>query len=145
MIDRLQQDLKQAMKSGDRITVSVLRLLLSSIKYAAIEAKRDLTQDEFISVIQKAIRSRKESIEAFQKGGRSELAQQEAAELEVLQRYLPSQMDPEALEQAVDRLLAELQLTEKKDLGRAMKEFMARYRGKADGKAVNALIASRLR
>ena len=91
------------------------------------------------------VRSRKESIEAFRKGGRGDLVEREEAELKVLERYLPAQMAGVELEQAVDRLLSELGITEKKDLGRAMKEFMARHRGKADGKAVNALIASRLR
>jgi len=145
MIDRLQEDLKQAMKSGDKTTVSVLRLLLSSARYAVIEEKRDLREDELAALIQKSIRSRKESIEAFQKGGRQDLADKEAAELKVLERYLPAQMEGAELERAVDQLLAELKITEKKELGRAMKEFMARHRGKAEGKAVNSLIASRLR
>jgi|SRR5437867_7941179 len=145
MQERIQADLKQAMKAGDKTTVSVLRMLLSALKYASIEEKRDLKEEEFASLVQKSVRSRKESIEAFRKGGRGDLVEREEAELKVLERYLPAQMAGVELEQAVDRLLSELGITEKKDLGRAMKEFMARHRGKADGKAVNALIASRLR
>ena len=145
MQERIQADLKQAMKAGDKTTVSVLRMLLSALKYASIEEKRDLKEEEFASLVQKSVRSRKESIEAFRKGGRGDLVEREEAELKVLERYLPAQMAGIELEQAVDRLLSELGITEKKDLGRAMKEFMARHRGKADGKAVNALIASRLR
>jgi uncharacterized protein YqeY len=145
MIDRIQADLRQAMKSGDKTTLSVLRMLLSSLKYASIEQKRDLDESEAAAVIQRAIRSRKESIEAFRAGGRADLADQEARELGVLERYLPAQLEGAELEQAVDSLLAETGITQKKDLGRAMKEFMARHKGKADGKAVNALIASRLR
>ena len=145
MQERIQADLRQAMKAGDKTTVSVLRMLLSALKYASIEEKRDLKEEEFASLVQKSVRSRKESIEAFRKGGRGDLVEREEAELKVLERYLPAQMAGVELEQAVDRLLSELGITEKKDLGRAMKEFMARHRGKADGKAVNALIASRLR
>ncbi|MCI0655600.1 MAG: GatB/YqeY domain-containing protein [Acidobacteria bacterium] len=144
MIERLQEDLKRAMKSGDKLTVSVLRMLLSTLKYSAIDEKRDLSEAEVAALIQKSIRSRKESIEAFRAGGRMELAEKEEAELKILEFYLPAQLEGPELEQAVDRLLSELSITQKKDMGRAMKEFMARYRGKADGKAVNAIIASRL-
>jgi len=145
MIDRIRTDLTQAMKSGDRTAVATLRMLLSSLRYAAIEEKRDLTEEEVVSIIQKAIRSRRESVEAFRKGNREELALREEAEVVVLERYLPAQMQGADLEQAVDRILADLGITEKKDLGRAMKEFMTRHRGKADGKTVNALISARLR
>src|SRR5262245_3701847 len=145
MIDRIQADLKQAMKSGDKTALSVLRMLLSSLKYAAIEQKRDLDEAESAAVIQRAIRSRKESIDAFRAGGRADLADQEARELGVLERYLPAQLEGAELDRAVESLLAETGITEKKDLGRAMKEFMARHKGKVDGKSVNALIASRLR
>ncbi|MCI0408215.1 MAG: GatB/YqeY domain-containing protein [Acidobacteria bacterium] len=145
MIERFQEDLKRAMKAGDKLTVSVLRMLISELKYSAIDEKRDLGEAEVAALIQKSIRSRKESIEAFRTGGRPELAEKEEAELKILELYLPAQMQGPELEQAVDRLLSELNVTQKKDMGRAMKEFMSRYRGKADGKAVNALIASRLR
>jgi len=145
MIDRIQSDLTRAMKSGDRTAVETLRMLLSALRYATLDQKRDLQDQEAAAVVQKAIRSRRESVEAFRKGNREELALKEEAEIAVLERYLPAQMEGAELEQAVERLLAELALTDKKDLGRAMKEFMNRYRGKADGKAVNALIAARLR
>ena len=144
MLQRIQEDLKLAMKSGDKVAVSVLRMLVSSFKYASLEAKRDLTDEEAAALLLKSIRSRKESIEAFRSGGRPDLADKEEAELKVVERYLPAQMEGAELERAVTDLLAELGITQKKDLGRAMKEFMARHRGKADGKAVNALIAAKL-
>ena len=145
MMDRIQSDLKEAMKSGDKIAVSTLRLLLSMVRYAAIEAKRDLREDETAALIQKAIRARRESIEAFRKGNRPDLVQREEAELGVLMRYLPAQLEGEELERAVDQVLAETGITQKKDMGRAMKEFMARHRGKADGKAVSAWLGARLK
>lgn len=145
MIDRIQSDLKEAMKKGDRVAVSTLRMLLSSLRYVALEEKRDLQEGEAASVVQRAIRTRRESVEAFRKGNREDLAGKEEAELAILERYLPAQLEGVELERAVDALLRELGLAEEKDLGRAMKEFMARHRGKADGKAVNALISARLR
>jgi len=145
MMDRIQSDLKEAMKSGDKIAVSTLRLLLSMMRYASIEAKRELREDETAALIQKAIRARRESIEAFRKGNRPDLVQREEAELGILTAYLPAQLEGEELERAVDQVLAETGITQKKDLGRAMKEFMARHRGKADGKAVSAVLGARLK
>ena len=145
MISRIQEELKQAMKAGDKTTVSVLRMLLSSLRYASIAEKRELRDEEFSALVQKSIRSRKESIDAFRNGGREDLAQKEEGELKILERYLPAQMQGAELEKAVDQILLDLGITEKKDLGRAMKEFMNRHKGKADGKQVNALMASRLR
>jgi len=144
MLQRLQEDLKLAMKAGDKLSVSVLRMLLSALKYSAIDEKREPSEDEAAALIQKSIRSRKESIEAFRNGGRPELAEKEDAELKIVERYLPAQLEGSELERAVDSLLSEMNITRRKDMGRAMKEFMARHRGKADGKAVSALIASRL-
>jgi uncharacterized protein YqeY len=145
MIDRLKSDLSQAMKSGDKTAVSVLRMVLSAARYASIEEKRELSDDELLALIQKSIRTRRESVEAFRKGNREDLALREEAEIALLERYLPAQMGAEELARAVDQLLAELGITQKKEMGRAMKEFMARHRGVADGKSVNALIAARLK
>jgi uncharacterized protein YqeY len=145
MIDRLKSDLSQAMKSGDKTAVSVLRMVLSAARYASIEEKRELSDDELLALIQKSIRTRRESVEAFRKGNREDLALREEAEIALLERYLPAQMGAEELARAVDQLLAEMGITQKKEMGRAMKEFMARHRGVADGKAVNALIAARLK
>ena len=145
MIERIKSDLTRALKSGDRTAVSTLRMLLSAARYASIEERRDLRDDEMAALVQKAIRSRRESIEAFRKGNREDLASREEAEVAVLERYLPSQMEGAELERAVDQILSELAITRKNEMGRAMKEFMARHRGKADGKAVNALMAARLK
>jgi uncharacterized protein YqeY len=77
------------MKSGDKTTVSVLRMLLSSLRYASIAEKRNLSDEEVAALVQKSIRSRKESIDAFRSGGRTDLAEREEAELKILERYLP--------------------------------------------------------
>ena len=145
MIERLKADLSEAMRKKDAVTLATLRMLISQVQYARIEAKRDLTEDDYLAVLQRAVKTRREAIEHYEKGGRPELAAKEKAEIAVVERYLPQAMTPEETARAVDALLAELGITEKKDLGRAMKEFMARNRGRVDGKTVNALIASRLK
>ena len=145
MIDTLKADLKQAMLKQDATAMATLRMLISQFQYARIQAGRDLTEDDALQILQRAVKTRREAIDQFEKGGRADLAAKERAEIGVVERYLPQAMTPEETESAVQALLAELSLTEKKDLGRAMKEFMARHRGRADGKAVNALIARHLK
>lgn len=145
MIDRLKADLTQAIRRKDTITMSTLRMLISQAQYARIEAKRDLTDDDYLAVLQRGVKTRREAIEQYDKGGRKDLADKERAEIAIIERYLPAGMSADETAQAVDGLLKELGITGKQDLGRAMKEFMARYRGRVDGKAVNALIASRLK
>jgi hypothetical protein len=144
MIDRFKADLAEAMRRGDALTVATLRMLIAQAQYARIEAKRDLTEDDYLAILQRAVKTRREAIEQYDKGNRPELADKERAEIVCVQRYLPAAMDPAEVARAVDALLQELGLTRKQDLGRAMKEFMARHRGRVDGKAVNALIAARL-
>ncbi len=145
MIETFKADLAQAMRSKDAIATATLRMLISQVQYARIEAKRELTQDDYLVVLQRAVKTRREAIEQYDRGGRKDLADKERAEIALIQRYLPASMSPEETARAVDALLAELGIDEKKDLGRAMKEFMARHRGRVDGKSVNALIASRLK
>ncbi len=145
MIDKLKADLADAMRRKDTVATSTIRMLVSQIQYARIEAKRDLTQDDYLAVLQRGVKTRREAIEHYEKGGRKDLADKERAEIAVVERYLPAAMSAEEMTQAVDALLKEIGVTEKKDLGRAMKEFMGRHRGRVDGKAANALIASRLR
>ena len=145
MHTRLKADLAEAMRRRDAIAVSTLRMLISQAQYARIELKRDLNDDDYLGLLQRGVRTRREAIEQYEKGGRKDLADKEKAEIAVIERYLPAALGPEETAQAVEALLRELGVTDKKDLGRAMKEFMARYRGRVDGKSVNAIIASRLR
>jgi uncharacterized protein YqeY len=144
VLDRIKNDLKEAMRGGDATAVSTLRMLMSQFQYARIEAGHDLQEADVLAILERAVKTRREAIEQFEKGGRADLAAKERAEIAVVQRYLPEAMSPEAVAAAVDALIGELGATGKKDLGRVMKEFMARHRGRVDGKAVNALIAARL-
>jgi hypothetical protein len=145
MLDKLKADLKDAMRGGDTVAVSTIRMLISQMQYARIQAGKDLAEADVLALLQRAVKTRREAIEQFEKGGRADLAAKERSEIGVVERYLPASMGEGDMAKAVDALLAELGITEKKDLGRAMKEFMARHRGRVDGKAANALIASRLK
>ena len=144
MLDKLKADLKDAMRGGDAVAVSTIRMLISQMQYARIQAGKDLAEADVLALLQRAVKTRREAIEQFEKGGRADLAAKERSEIGVVERYLPASMGEDDLAKAVDALLAEFGITEKKDLGRAMKEFQARHRGRAEGKAVSALIASRL-
>jgi len=145
MIDRIKADMKDAMRRGDTVALSTLRMLVSQVQYARIELKRELAEEDYLTLLQRAVKTRRESIEQYDKGGRKDLADKERAEIAVVEKYLPAAMSPEETSAAIDALLGELGITDKKDMGRAMKEFMARHRGRVDGKSVNALIASRLK
>ena len=144
MIDRIKNDLKEAMKQGDATAVATLRMIVSQVQYARIEMKCDLEEKDYLAILQRAVKTRREAIEQYEKGGRQEQADRERSEIVVVERYLPAQMEEAEVTRTVDALLKELDITSKKDLGRAMKEFMERHRGRADGKMVKALIASRL-
>jgi uncharacterized protein YqeY len=145
MLDKLKADLKDAMRGGDAVAVSTIRMLISQMQYARIQAGKDLAEADVLALLQRAVKTRREAIEQFEKGGRADLAAKERSEIGVVERYLPASMGEDDMAKAVDALLADLGITDKKDLGRAMKEFMARHRGRVDGKAANALIASRLK
>jgi uncharacterized protein YqeY len=144
MIEKLKADLQSALKRGDKTVVATLRLLMSESQYARMQLKRDLQEEDYITLFQRAVKTRREAIEQFEKGGHMDRANQERAEIAVVERYLPARMSEAEVERAVEALIQELEITHKKDLGRAMKEFMSRYRGRVDGKMVNAFIAAKL-
>ena len=144
MIERIKSDLKEAMKRGDAIAVATLRMIVSQVQYARIESKGELEEKDYMAILQRAVKTRREAIEQYEKGGRQEQADRERSEITVVERYLPAQMAEAEVAQAIDGLLKELEITSKKDLGRAMKEFMERHRGRVDGKMIKTLIASRL-
>jgi uncharacterized protein len=134
MQKRIEQDLKAAMKSGDKRRVSTLRLLLSVMKNERINSQRELTAEEAEAVIRRAVKQRKESIEVYDRTGRADLAAAEKEELGILEAYLPQAMSDAELEATVRAIISEKGFSSAKDVGHLMKELMARHRGRADGK-----------
>jgi uncharacterized protein len=143
MSARFEDDLKSAMKSGDKRRVATLRLLLASLKNEKIQAQRALTDEEIEGVLRRAVKQRKDSIEQYGRGGRQDLVQAETEELAIIEGYLPKGMTDEQIEGALKELIQEKGFTSQKDVGLAMKELMARHKGRVDGKKAQE-IARRL-
>ncbi len=143
MLSRIESDLKAALKAGEKRRVSTLRLLLSALKNERIQAQRDLTNEEIESAVRRAVKQRREAIEQYEKGGRRDLVEAETEELAILQGYLPQELSEPEVETAVRTVIAEKGLSSVKDVGLLMKELMARYHGRLDGKRAQE-IARRL-
>ncbi len=140
--DKLGEELKTALRSGDQFKVDVLRLLNSAIHNQEIAKKSktgsgELTDEEVTAVLGIEAKKRRESIEVFRKGNRSDLAGKEEKELEIIQNYLPQQLSPEETEKAVKEIL---ERSGAKDFGGAMKAVMAELKGKIDGKLTSEII-----
>jgi uncharacterized protein YqeY len=133
----LDDDLKRAMKSSDRLKTSVLRMVKAAIKNRQVEKQRELSEEEIISVILTLSKQRREAIELFSKGGREDLADKEKQEISILQAYLPSQLTREDLDSLIIELIQESSAEGIKDIGKVMRLLMPKVKGTADGKTVN--------
>lgn len=140
---RLDGDMKDAMRAGDKLRLGAIRRARSALKNAEIEARGPLGEDAAVKVLRGIVKQHKESIEQFRAGGRDDLVAQEVSEMSVLEGYLPAQMDAAALEPIVAEVIASEGAASPADMGRVMKVVMARVGGTADGKEVRA-IAQRL-
>lgn len=142
--DQLIQDLKESMKSGNADKVGVLRMLNAALHNQAIAKGKDavLTEDEVLQVLLREAKKRRESVEAFTKGNRSELAEKEKAELRIVESYLPKQLSREEVTAAVEKVLAGL--ADKSNQGLVMKAVMAELKGKADGKMISRVVKEKL-
>jgi len=129
-----ENDLKNAMKSGDKTKVATLRLLIAALRNDRIQAGRELTPEEIEAAVRRAVKQRKDSIEQYAKGGRSDLVDAEKAELAILESYLPRGLSDQELEAEVRAIVAEKGFSTSRDVGLLMKELMARHRGRVDGK-----------
>jgi len=145
LIKKLQDDMKLALKSKDELRLSTIRLLLSSLSYARIEKGGDLTDEEVLEVLAKAAKMRRESIEAAQRGGRTDVAERESAELAVINEYLPKQLDEAEIEAIARQIASEVGAAEIKDRGRVMGPLMQRIRGRADGRLAGQIVERILR
>jgi len=145
LIEQIQKQMTEAMKTKETLRLSVLRGLKTALKNKEIEKMRALNENEEIQVLQTLVKQRKESIEQFTKGGRPELAEQEQAELKIIETYLPAAVGREEIERAVSEAIAEVQAGSPKDMGRVMKAVMAKFAGKVvDGKLVNEMVRAKL-
>lgn len=144
LIDRLNQDMKDAMKARDALRLSVIRMTLSEIKNQRIEKGEDLTDEDVVMVLRRAVKKREEAVEQYEKGGSPDRAATEAKEAEILKTYLPQGLSEAELRAAVEAAVEQSKATSIKDLGKVMKLVMAAHPGRVDGKAVSALVRERL-
>ncbi|MEZ5138481.1 MAG: GatB/YqeY domain-containing protein [Acidimicrobiales bacterium] len=146
LADQIQADLTAAMKARDDLARSVLRMATAALKEARVAGAeaRDLTDEEVVAVLAREAKRREESAAAFVEGGRPEKAERELAERDVLARYLPAPLTDDELAALVDEALAAGGFAGPGDMGPAMKAAMAKVAGRADGKAVSALVRARL-
>jgi uncharacterized protein len=144
-VETLTTDIATAMKARDRVTLDALRMLKTALTNKSIEKGRELEPDEALQVVNTLVKQRRDSIEQFTKGSRPDLARKEAAEITVLERYLPAAASTDDITAAVAAAVQETGATSPKDMGRVMKAAMARLAGKTvDGRAVSDAVKSRL-
>lgn len=142
---RLAADLKAAMLAKDQDRLGTLRLLKSAVGYVQIERKTDeLSDSDFMAVVQKEIKKRRDAVEQFEKGGRPELAEKEKKEIAVLETFLPAPLSAEELEAMVRQAIVETGATSNKQMGQVIKAVQARAAGRAEGKTISALVGKLL-
>ncbi len=140
LFEQIQSDMYAAMKGGDKSKANTLRTTLAKLKDKKIEKRDDLTEQEEIKVIQTLVKQRKESIELYEKGGRSELATAEKVEMEILNGYLPQMMSADDIKAIVQSVAEELGATSMADMGKVMPEVMKRGKGLIDGKSAQQFV-----
>ena len=146
-IERIQNDLTAAMKQKDELRLSVLRMMKSALKNKEIEKVRPLDDLESLQILQTLIKQRKESVEQFTKGGRQEMADKEAAEIVLIESYLPKAAGEDEIAAGVKAVIAEMSSPTMKDMGAVMKNAMARFNGagmRVDGKVVSEAVKREL-
>jgi hypothetical protein len=144
LYQRLDQAFKEAIKNQQPVATSTLRLLKSAIRYREVDAKRPLTEAELQATLNTQVKQRREAMAEYLKAGRPELARQEEEELSVLLSFLPPQLSPEEMAAEVAAVIDELGATGPNDLGKVMKNAMARLAGRADGKVIREIAQQRL-
>jgi uncharacterized protein YqeY len=145
--EKISDETKAAMKSGDKLRLSTLRLVSAAIKNSEIEARtssKQLTEDDLLGLLQKMIKQRQESVELYDKGGRKELAEQERGEIAIIQEFLPQQMGDAEAKAAIADIIAKEGATSVKDMGKVMAALKAAYAGKMDFGKASSLVKQQL-
>jgi hypothetical protein len=144
-LDQINQDITAAMKAKEADRLSTLRMVKTALKNREIEKMAALDDAESVKVLQSLVKQRRDSIEQYEKAGRADLAAKEAAEVKVIETYLPAAVDEATISRVVEETLTEIGATSPQDLGKAMKAVLAKFAGQSvDGKLVNQLIRTRL-
>lgn len=138
--ERLADELKNAMKNKDQLRKNVITMIRADIKQIEVDKRVELTDEEVIEIISKQAKQRRDSIEEFKKGGREDLVEQAAQEVDVLMEYLPEQLSEEEIETIIKEVIADTGVTSMKDMGKIMATAMPKLKGRTDGKVVNQIV-----
>ncbi|COI49147.1 GatB/YqeY domain-containing protein [Weissella confusa] len=144
LLEQLTNDMKEAMKAKDRVTLGVVRMVKSSVSNEQIKLGHDLTADEELAVLSREMKQRVEELESYKDADREDLAEEIQGQIDVLKRYMPEQMSEEEVVAVVKETIAEVGASSKADLGKVMGALMPKVKGKADGKLVNQTVQSLL-
>ena len=137
---QLSDDMKQAMRAKDKFKLSVIRMILSSVKNEAINKGSKLEDSEVLEIVSRELKQRKDSLQEFKQAGRDDLADKLQLEIEVISNYLPEQLTEEELKSIVTQTIQEVGASSKADMGKVMGALMPKVKGRADGKAVNQMV-----
>jgi len=140
----IQDDMKSAMKAGDKDRLKVVRLILSEIKQVEVDKRIELDDAAVLAVLEKMVKQRRDSVSQFRGGGRDDLAAIEESEIEVIQTYLPEPLDPAELEKIIDQAIQDTGATSMRDMGKVMAAIKAKAQGRADIGAVSGIVKARL-
>ena len=144
MLDQIQNEMKTALKNGEKVKTNTLRLLISKLKNKEIEVGSSLDDKQILQVIQKTAKQHKESIKMYKDGNREDLVTQEQAELDIVEKYLPSMMDKNEVTTIVKSIIKETGATTMADFGKVMPQVMKKGAGKIDGSMAQAILKSKL-
>ncbi len=144
LLETILADIKTAMKARDKIALTTLRMLHSELKNVGVNAGKELSDDDVVQIVGKAIKQRRDAAQQFRDGDRAELADKEEAEIAVLEKYLPAQLDRDAIVELARSAIEESGAQGKKDMGKVMGLLMPKVKGKADGKLVNQVVVELL-
>ena len=142
--DRINQDLMSALKAGDKLRVGILRILKSQFKYKEIEIGRALSEQDVIQILNTSVKKGQESMELFERGGRNDLFEKEAKEVEIIKEYLPEPLSNAELAEVISHAITQVEASSAKDMGIVMKSVMNEYLGRVDGKEVQKLVREQL-
>ena len=144
MVEQLEKDMIEAMKNHEKERLMVIREVKAGLKQAQIDQKREINDDLLIDVVNRGIKSRKDSIVEFEKGARQDLIDKTQAEIDILMNYLPEQLTEEEVKSVIEEIFAEINPEGQKDMGKVMQEASSKLKGKADMKEVSTIIREKL-
>jgi len=142
--ERLLDEMKQAMKTNDKLRLSAIRMIRTAVKNKEIDQRKKLDDDSILRVIQGMVKKGEESVEQFKLGGRTDLVEKETKEIEILKSYLPKPLSQEEILQIIDQTIEETKASSLKDLGKVMKSVMPKLGGRAEGSLINQLVKEKL-